>query len=185
MPKKLYLFALLLFSVLLISSCNKESILPEKEQGSGDFSVTDVSASVNISLSGDDLSGSSSLHLDNNKDAALIIIESNELWTATTGNEWLILSAYSGSSGSTGILAGAYKNKSVPRQSEITIRSGNKTHIISVEQKGASYLTFSLNDVSFKMILVEADTFILGDNNLFGSTPEYEVSLSSYYICET
>ena len=35
------------------------------------------------------------------------------------------------------------------------------------------------------MVLVEGDTFTMGDNNLYGSTPAFEVSLSSYYICET
>ena len=178
-------FSTLLLSIIMVLSCENETIMPDGQNDPVTISHGDVSASLSINFADNKLSETSSLSFSNDKDAALIIIESEEDWEASTGSDWLKLSALSGNSGSTGILAGAGTNESIPREDIIVISSGDKTHTVYVNQKGAEEIILTVNSVSFKMILVDADTFILGDDELYGSTPAFEVSLSSYYICET
>ncbi|MFP4489270.1 MAG: SUMF1/EgtB/PvdO family nonheme iron enzyme [Bacteroidales bacterium] len=174
-----------LLIIVLLNSCEEENTLTGQDNTPPDISRDDVSVSLSLNFTDENLSATSSLSFGNGRDAALIIIESDEAWTATTDSEWLALTAGSGNAGSTGILAGTAINESVPREGSISIKSGSREHVISVKQMGASVITLTVDDVSFRMMLVESDTFMLGDETLYGSTPAHEVSLSAYYICET
>ncbi len=179
------LIVIFLLIIALLNSCENEIVLPEQDNTPLNISREDVSVSVAVNFTDENLSATSSLSFGNGRDAALIIIESDEAWTANTDSEWLALTAGSGDAGSTGILAGTQINESVPREGTISITSGSREHRITVRQMGAPVITLTVNDVSFRMMLVESDTFMLGDESLYGSTPAHEVSLSAYYICET
>ena len=185
------------FLIVIPPGCGKEDDpAPESEQDNPDENVNDendddttqpeVSDSLTIILDEVSSTESSQLIFDSNKDAALLIIKSNNSWTASTGNDWLALAATSGNTGATGIIVGASLNTGIPRTGEITISSGDKSHKVNIEQSGAPVITFSVNDsVSFRMVKVDGGTFEMGSNELLGQGPVHTVTLTDYYICET
>jgi len=174
-------FLMLFFAV----SCSERNEMPDEEVYSYNDKEDEITKSVRVDLSDSELSETTEVSFTENKDAALIIIESDHSWTAEVDCNWLRLSAMSGQAGKTGILAGGSVNQSVPRSGSISISSGTSSHSIIIKQEGARFINISAGASSFMMIRVEGDTFRLGDDDLFGSTPAFDVSLSSFYICET
>jgi len=179
------------FLIVIPPGCGKEDDpAPESEQDNNDENDDDttnpeVSDSLTIILDEGSSTEFSQLFFDSNKDAALLIIKSNNSWTASTENDWLALAATSGNSGTTGIIAGASLNTGIPRTGEITISSGDKSHKVSINQSGAPVITFSVNDVSFRMVKVDGGTFEMGSDELLGQGLVHTVTLTDYYICET
>lgn len=177
---------LILASVFFIVSCSEEPInqtdVANPEELFSDVLVAD---SLTVSFAENSVSENASLFFDSSKDAALLIIETGSSWIAESDAEWLILSALSGSAGKTGILAGASPNEFMKRTGQITITSGENTQVISVEQAGAAIISLTIDEITFRMILVEGGTFTLGTGDIYGSGPAYDVTLSDYYICET
>ncbi|MBZ4676662.1 MAG: hypothetical protein JG782_1282 [Anaerophaga sp.] len=198
-PVFLILIALAAFSILFQTSCSKDDPAPDTEQNNDpngtddddndddDDDITDpeISDSLTIYLDKTSSTESSKLSFDSHKDAALLIIKSNNPWETAISQDWLDLAATSGDSGTTGIIIGASLNNRIPRTGEISITSGDKTHKISIYQAGAPKITITTNEVSFNMVLVEGGSFTMGSDELLGHGPPHEVTLSSYYICET
>jgi formylglycine-generating enzyme required for sulfatase activity len=189
----LILITLTAFITIFYTSCGKDDPAPDKEQNDDpnyddnddDTNDPEISDSLTIFLNEASSTVSSQLNFDSLKDAALLIVKSNNSWQASTSEDWLDLAANSGSAGTTGVIVGASLNTGIPRNGEIRITSGEKIHKINISQSGASKITLTIQDVSFSMVLVEGDTFTMGSDELIGNGPAHEVTLRSYYICET
>ena len=123
-------------------------------------------------------------------------ITSNTSWTVTSDQSWCSVSSSYGS-GNDAITVYASENTSTDsRYATITVRAGDITQIISVTQAGAmpsnqSTRTFTVNGISFNMILVEGGTYTMGatseqgDNVYDSEKPTHSVTLSTYYMGET
>lgn len=123
-------------------------------------------------------------------------ITSNTSWTITSDQSWCTVSSSSGS-GNTSILVYVSENTSTEsRSATITLNAAGLSHAISLNQAGAipvvpSFRTFTVNGVSFKMILVDGGSFTMGATSEQGEEanddekPTHSVTLSTYYIGET
>jgi formylglycine-generating enzyme required for sulfatase activity len=182
---------LLVLSITYFSSCKKSSDdlgtddPTVKDPDDKDPDKPDPSKTLVITFKGSANEETSQLQLESSKDALLFVIESDPEWTANAEADWIKLASYQGDAGKMGLIVGFDENMAVPRSSRITLTAGKKTHIISVNQSGAPHIRFSVNGVSFKMILVEGGKFTMGHADIFESRWPHEVSLNSYYICET
>lgn len=155
--------------ILLLSSCSKDdspSADPLNPPVVVDF--LDIS-SLNINFTSE-------------KDASLIVVETDGIWNATTTNDWITLSTNSGNK-STGFIVGASANKKFKREGKITITSGDKTKDIKIIQAGLSKIELHINGVTFKLLPVDADTSFYLDGMTYLATRD--VYLDSYYISET
>jgi formylglycine-generating enzyme required for sulfatase activity len=116
------------------------------------------------------------------KDASLVVVETEAAWEASCPAGWISLSAYDGN-GSTGFLIGATANRNFSREATVTILSGNATKEILVQQAGVSTIGFEINGVAFSLLPVVADTtFYLDGDTYLASRKVY---LDSYFISET
>lgn len=115
------------------------------------------------------------------KDASLVVVQTNTLWTATENADWLSLTSYSGNK-STGFIIGATTNNTFAREAIVTIKAGDKTKEINVTQAGSSQINIIVNDISVDMILVEGGSYIMGDNT-YGYM--HKVTLNDFYISKT
>lgn len=120
--------------------------------------------------------------MDWTKDASLIVLRTNLPWTAKSDADWLKLSAVSGSK-STSIILGATENSSFKRTALVTIKAGKFTKEITVVQKPAPSIQFSIRGVPFKLLPVDADTAFYITGGVYYETRN--VYLSSFYISET
>jgi formylglycine-generating enzyme required for sulfatase activity len=163
--------ALLLFLfVPLLVSCEKEE--------EPDPLITE-NKSVTVSLIDVSLT---TIQFTAEKDASLVVVESEAAWEAQCPAEWITLSAYEGNK-STGFLIGATANRNFPREATVTISSGSNTKQILIQQEGVSSIRFEINGVAFVLLPVEADTsFYLDGDTYLASRRVY---LDSYFISET
>ncbi|ASB48182.1 SUMF1/EgtB/PvdO family nonheme iron enzyme [Alkalitalea saponilacus] len=188
-PKALQLFLVLFTILFLLLSCSKskDNVIPDDDNGSiiDDDDIPNHDSYLVITIYGSANYESSEMTMEHQKDASLIIVESDKDWTATTESEWITLADYSGDAGAKGILVGASKNELTPRSSSITIKSGSNQHTIHVYQRGAPVIVFSAGDVEFRMILVEGGDFMMGDSDLTESRWAHRVTVNSFYMCET
>ncbi|MDA3815772.1 MAG: SUMF1/EgtB/PvdO family nonheme iron enzyme [Prolixibacteraceae bacterium] len=114
------------------------------------------------------------------KDASLVVVNTNTKWEAACSADWISLSASEGDN-STGFIIGASTNKKFLREATINISGGDKTKEIKIKQSGVSKIEFEINGVAFKLLPVSMDTtifFIMGNH----STNLY---MDSYFISET
>lgn len=160
---------LCLFIVLFVS-CTKEEE-PESQFTEYKSVLVDL---VDVSLT--------KIHFTAEKDASLVVVESDAAWEASCPAGWISLSAYEGS-GSTGFLIGATANRNFPREATITISSGNTTKQILVQQEGIPSVRFEINGVVFVLLPVRADTTFYLDGDTYIASRQ--VFLDSYFISET
>lgn len=120
--------------------------------------------------------------MNSTKDASIIVLRTNLPWTAKSNADWLKLSATSGNK-STSIILGAAENSSFKRTASVTVRAGNFTKEIKVEQKPAPSIKFNIRGVPFTLLPVEADTSFYITGGAYYETRN--VYLSSFYISET
>jgi formylglycine-generating enzyme required for sulfatase activity len=191
MNRFILLFISVLLSCLLIFACGKKDDPKPKpnddEQTDDQDDNNDPVASdtLTIIFDGTSSSATSGLSFQSAMDASLLIIKSDKSWSLASNANWLDFSATSANAGTTGILVGASENEMIPRNGEITITSGGKSHSVTVQQQGTSEFTISVKGISFKMIRVEGGTFTMGSDQLLGNGPTHQVTLDSYYISET
>ncbi len=126
----------------------------------------------------------SSLDFTNNKDASLIIVKTKKDWTATKTADWISLSASTGK-GETAFLIGASDNLQFSRSTTVTIQSGGLSKEITIKQKGSPVITFTVNNISFNMVLVAGGQYSMGDGSNFSFGLPHQVKLNDFYISET
>ena len=126
----------------------------------------------------------SDVEFTSEKDACLLKVTTEKEWTATTDADWISLSASSGD-GETAFLIGASENKWFSRTAQVTIRAGELSKEITISQAGSSIINFTVNNVSFNMVLVKGSQFIMGDTENSGFGLAHQVKLDDYYIMET
>lgn len=163
---KLLVFSML---ILLFGGCKPSNPIDEPE----DPQLVD---SLGISLS--------SVHYSYDKDASLLVIKTNKSWTATTNAAWLSLSANTGNK-NTGILIGASKNDGFMRETSVIIKAGDKSSEIKVVQAGSPTISIRVNNVSFKLILVEGGQYMMGSSTDLNIKYPHLVQLSDFYMAET
>jgi len=194
-PLLLLLAMVTVIGFLLVACGSEDDPKPDKNEQSGnpddpndpdDNNGTEVSDTLSIILDGNASSTTAELSFKSPKDAALLIVKSDHSWSLTSQADWLDFSATSANAGTTGIIVGARENEMIPRDDKITISSNGKSHSVSVKQHGASEFTISINEISFKMILVEGATYSMGSDELLDNDPVvHQVTLDSFYISET
>ena len=170
------LLLLLTLTVFFLASCKKPGDDPDDQ---------DPSQTLVISFLDNSFEESSELGVGNQKDAILLIVDAEPGWSAECGDDWIRLAAFEGEAGKMGLIAGFDENLSIPRSTEITLTAGDKTHTITVTQKGAPKITYTVGDISITMVLVEGGTFSMGDSDLPESKWTHSVTLSSFYISQT
>ena len=171
------LICLLLLAVFLIITACKPDIdepvikPPDTEDSDTTDPSIDDSPLVNIT--------SVQFHAD--KDAKLIQINTSTDWSIAASDSWIQCTATSGK-GKTAILIGVSENLGVKRNGSLTVTSGTKQHTVAITQNAASKIEFTIDDVQFTMILVEAGSFTRSE---YGSYYSHEVELDGFYIAET
>ncbi len=160
---KFFLFLQIIPFLFLACSKSKDNIIPD---GDNKLAVI-IYGSANIDTS--------EIFMSYKQDASLIIVESNLEWSASTDADWISLAAYRGDSGIKGVIVGVSDNEFIPRSAEINLVSGNVKHTINLVQEGCPFINFSVDDVEFKMILVEGGLYLMG----------YYITINSFYMCET
>ena len=162
--------------------------ISSNDANSVQISVSQGGASPVLQLNKNDLSFTASYGNDS------FTITSNTSWTITSDQSWCTVSSSSGSGNAT-ITVSVQENASlVSRSATITVIAGNITQTISINQAGTvnqSTRTFTVNGVSFNMILVDGGTFMMGATSEQGDDaydrekPTHRVTLSPYYMGET
>lgn len=173
---KTYLFSLIFFLVLF-AGCKPSNppVDPDNPNVPGKPPIVTVD-SLGVSIT--------TISFTANKDASLVVVRTNKAWTATKTAEWISLSASSGNK-NTGFLIGAAANSGFSRESTVTIKAGDKTHEIKINQASASKISITVNAVKFNMILVEGGLFTMGSSEHPDFGVPHQVSLSDYYLSET
>lgn len=118
------------------------------------------------------------------KDACLLKVTTNADWTVTKDADWISISANSGT-GTTAFIVGAAENKQFKRNTTITIQSGKLTKELIINQSGANIISYTVNDISFSLILVEGGQFMMGDRSNSDFGLPHQVKLRDFYISET
>jgi formylglycine-generating enzyme required for sulfatase activity len=152
--------------LLLLSGCKKPGDDPIDPDVEVDF--LDLSLTV--------------INFGYEKDASLIVVETDLAWTADCPASWIELSAYQGNE-STGFIIGAQPNTNFPRETTLTITAGDKTKEILINQAGVDKIEFSIDGVDFRFLPVEADTSFYLDGATYLASRQ--VYLDSYFISET
>lgn len=116
------------------------------------------------------------------KDASLVVVETEAAWEASCPAGWISLSAYDGN-GSTGFLIGATTNRNFSRETTVTISTDNTKKEILVQQAGVSSIRIEINGVAFSLLPVVADTTFYLDGDTYLASRR--VFLDSYFISET
>ncbi len=160
-----YLFLILILAV----SCKKDNNPPQP----GPTPPKKADPYLKISMT--------DINFSQNKDAHLVVINTNVKWKATCTAKWLTFSATKGDS-TTGIIIAASKNKEFKRETKVSVVAGTLSKEIQVTQSGVSKIEFKINGVSFTFLPVKADTFFILDEGAAYITHEY---LDSYFISET
>jgi formylglycine-generating enzyme required for sulfatase activity len=185
------LLPFLLLGLIGIASCSKSSEKPkdkpvvEVPDDPDDPGPTDPSQTLIIRFGGDSYQNSSTLELGYRKDAILLILETEPGWTATASADWIKLASYEGEAGKMGLIAGFAKNDFIPRSGTITFKSGNKTHIMTIDQSGAPQLRLTIDGIQADFVLVEGGNFLMGDSDLPESRYRTSVNVSSFYMATT
>jgi hypothetical protein len=161
---------LLFLFVPLLVSCEKEE--------APDPLITEIK-SVTVNLIDVTLT---TIQFTAEKDASLVVVETEATWEAVCPADWITLSAYEGSQ-SAGFLIGATANRNFPREATVTISSGSNTKEILVQQEGLSSIRFEIDGVAFVLLPVEADTSFYLDGDTYIASRS--VFLNSYFISET
>lgn len=130
-----------------------------------------------------ELSSTSHIEFRSGKDAVLLLINTKTEWNINSTSNWVNFTTVSGKN-NTGILISAIENIALPRKTTISLSSGTETKEITIHQAGAPSIDISLGNQNFKMILVEAGNFIMGDPDFYSFT-QHEVHVDSFYISET
>lgn len=165
------LFYLLFAIFLLFTACN-----PSDSPDDPDKPPIVTVDSLGISVS--DISFSYT------KDASLIIVKTDKVWTITKTADWLSLSANTGN-GTTAFIVGAAENKEFARETSILIKVEEHTKEIKLVQSGAPRITFKVNNTSFNMIYIEGGQFAMGSTNSDYNGLVHAVQLNNFYISET
>lgn len=166
-------FPLVYFLILLLFACGKEDdpVPSDPTDPNNPPVVVDL---LDLSLT--------TINFTAEKDASLVVVNTNDDWNATCEADWITLSTYNGNK-STGFLIGASTNKKFTRETTITISGSGKTKEIKVAQAGVSKIKFDINGASFTFLPVETDTtFYLDGATYLASRNVY---LDSYFISET
>lgn len=158
------------------------------------FFVANTKGNINVSIEPSnpivvDFLDLSLTHVEftNEADASLVIVKTNLDWKATEDADWIDLTAYSGTK-SKGFLILATDNDIFKREAMITIKAGDKTKEILVKQRGTERITYTVDDVSFDMVLIAGGTFTMGgggDSNADYYGISHQVLLHDFYISET
>jgi formylglycine-generating enzyme required for sulfatase activity len=154
--KVAFLFLFLLF----LASCRKDD---SEKKDSLEISVESVSFNAQ-------------------KDESMIVVRTDENWTAQSDAEWITFSTYEGE-GSTGFIVGASANPGFKRETKVSVVAGKLTKDIKVVQLGVTKIEFEINGVKFKFLPVNADTSFYLDGSTYLATRR--VYLDSYFISET
>ncbi len=161
-----YLFLILILAV----SCKKDNNSPQP----GPTPPKKADPYLKISMK--------DINFSHNKDAHLVVINTNVKWKATCTAKWLTFSAMQGDS-TTGIIIAASKNKEFKRETTVSVVADTLSKEIQVTQSGVSRIEFKINGVSFTFLPVKADTsFYLDGGTYLASRNVY---LDSYFISET
>ena len=126
-------------------------------------------------------------------------ITSNTSWTISSDEAWCSVSPTSGSRDGSVTVSVDENTETSSRTATITVESATITRTLAVTQNGATPVTppasqdrtFTIGDVTFKMIAVEGGTFTMGATSEQGydayndEKPTHSVTLSSYSIGET
>lgn len=166
---------LLLFSFfLLLASCGKDDDPKPMHDPDPDPDPPVVVDFFELSMA--------TINFKTNEDASLVVVKTNDNWSASCKEDWISLSAGEGTE-STGFIIGASANKKFSREALVSISSGDKTKEIKVFQSGVTSIEFEINGVPFSLLPVKADSTF----SLDGSTylAQRDVYLDSYFISET
>jgi len=127
----------------------------------------------------------SSVEFSSYKDASLVIVRTNENWTATASVNWISLSANSGK-GNTAFLIGATENPDFKREGKVTISTGKKSKEITIVQDGTLRMVLSISGVNIALRKIKGGTFSMsGSDNISYYGIAHQVTLSDFYIMET
>ena len=161
----LHFTAILIIISFFLFSCKPDDVIPKEEEEEVKI-ITDVR----------------SISFERTKDASLVVINSKKKWTASSDADWISFTATSGE-GKTGFLIGASENKTFPRIATVTLSADTAKHKISVTQAGATTVDLIVNNITLRMILLEAGKYKMGDVNV--PYQAHDVEVDSFYICET
>ncbi len=128
---KVFLFLPIILFLFNGCSESKDDVNPDD----GDKLAVIIYGSANIDTS--------EMFMSHKQDAALIIVESDLEWSASTNADWISLAAYSGDSGIKGVIAGVSENKFISRNAEINIVTNKSSHTIKVFQEGNPFINSS------------------------------------------
>jgi len=162
MKLKLPFLALLL---LVMAACGKD---PDKPKPDVEIDFLDLSLTT--------------IEFTSDKDASLVVVDTDLQWKAHCPASWIQLSAYEGNK-STGFLIGAAANKNFARETTVTITADKKTKEIRIKQAGVGKIEFEIAGVMFRLLPVQADTSFYLDGATYLASRK--VFLDSYFISET
>ncbi len=127
----------------------------------------------------------SSVEFASYKDACLVIVRTNESWTATASANWISLSANSGK-GNTAFLIGSNENQEFKREGKVTINTGKKSKEIKIVQDGTSRMVLNILGINIALRKIEGGVFTMsGSDNISYYGVAHQVTLSDFYIMET
>ncbi|MDD2284253.1 MAG: SUMF1/EgtB/PvdO family nonheme iron enzyme [Paludibacter sp.] len=167
---------LILVIIMTMASCNPDIeepvVEPPDTEKPGDEDPDEESG---------ELAAVSTIRFTSTKDAQLLIINTKGNWSITTDVDWIQCTQTSGK-GKIGILVGVPSNPDFQRKGNLRITTSSKQHDITISQAGASQITITVGEVTFKMVLVEAGSFI---QSAYGSSYyTHTVQLDSFYIAD-
>lgn len=168
-PIKMKAIRLCIFISLLLLACKPE--------------IDDIEPKPDPDVETKELTTTSHIQFRSSKNAVLLLINTKTEWNINSSSNWLTFTAVSGKN-NTGILISAAENVSLPRKASISLSSGTENKEITVQQAGAPSIDISVGNQNFRMILVEAGKFTMGDPDFYSFTL-HEVQVDSFYISET
>lgn len=124
------------------------------------------------------------VNFTSDKDACLLEIKTNKTWTASTGSNWITMSAATGNK-NTAIIIGAAKNDGFKRETTVTIKAGDKTSQLKITQASSPVISVKIQNVTFNMILVEGGQFTMGSRDQSSFGMPHQVQLNDFYISES
>ena len=183
------------------TSVRKAIITVRSEAGNKTVIISQASVSPTLSLS------TSSLGFSSTGSGQSFNVLSNTSWTVSSNKSWCTVQKTSGSGDGSVTIWVSENTSTSARTATVTVAASTISRSLSVTQSGAEVTptptpiptpipstgsrTFSVGDVTFKMIAVEGGTFTMGATSEQGSDaddrekPTHSVTLSSYSIGET